>query len=96
MCQWIKKYFEIHYSGQEYDPVARRGGQDLHYILGGNKVNNMAKAGGSRANTGTTGYRPPTASQKKTTTTITRTIKSSNNADVELLEKQVAELSSNN
>ena len=26
MCQWIKKYFEIHYGGQEYDPVARRGG----------------------------------------------------------------------
>lgn len=26
MCQWIKKYFELHYSGQEYDPVARRGG----------------------------------------------------------------------
>lgn len=26
MCQWIKKYFEIHYSGQEYDPVSRRGG----------------------------------------------------------------------
>jgi RP/EB family microtubule-associated protein len=45
MCQWIKKYFELHFSGQDYDPVARRGGQDLYYIMGGNKVANMPKAG---------------------------------------------------
>jgi len=38
MCQWIKKYYELHYTGNEYDPVGRRKGQDLHYILGGNKV----------------------------------------------------------
>ena len=55
MCQWIKKYFELHYGGQEYDPVARRGGQDLHYILGGSKVGAMPKGKTSGAST-----RPPT------------------------------------
>ena len=26
MCQWIKKYYDLHYSGQDYDPLARRNG----------------------------------------------------------------------
>jgi RP/EB family microtubule-associated protein len=26
MIQWMKKFHDIHYSGQEYDALARRGG----------------------------------------------------------------------
>ena len=34
----MKRLFDIKYNGQEYDAVGRRKGQDLFYILGGNKV----------------------------------------------------------
>lgn len=63
MCQWIKKYYELHYSGQDYDPVSRRNGVELYYILGGNKVAAMQKAG-TKAPV-TTAARPTTASQKQ-------------------------------
>ena len=43
LCQWLKKYYDLHYSGTEYDPVARRNGVDMHYIMGGNKVAAPAK-----------------------------------------------------
>lgn len=36
--QWMKRFFDIKYNGADYDPVNRRKGQDLFYILGGNKV----------------------------------------------------------
>jgi hypothetical protein len=36
--QWLKRYFDINYNGEPYDAVGRRKGQDLYYILGGNKV----------------------------------------------------------
>lgn len=36
--QWMKRLFDIKYNGAAYDPVNRRKGQDLFYILGGNKV----------------------------------------------------------
>lgn len=36
--QWMKRFFDIKYNGQPYDAVGRRKGQDLFYILGGNKV----------------------------------------------------------
>jgi len=36
--QWMKRFFDIKYNGQPYDSVGRRKGQDLFYILGGNKV----------------------------------------------------------
>ena len=42
----MKKYFELHYSGNEYDPLQRRNNAELHYILGGNKVAAPGKAGG--------------------------------------------------
>jgi hypothetical protein len=38
MCQWLKRYFDLNYNGEEYDAVGRRKGQDLYYILGGSKV----------------------------------------------------------
>jgi RP/EB family microtubule-associated protein len=101
MCQWIKKYFELHYSGQEYDPVARRGGQDLFYILGGNKVAAPTKAGTKPAGPTTsaiapaTQVRPTTATQKPKPVGVSK-IGGGKTGDVEALEKQVAELSSNN
>lgn len=36
--QWMKRFFDIKYNGSGYDPLTRRKGQDLFYILGGNKV----------------------------------------------------------
>lgn len=36
--QWMKRFFDIKFGGAAYDPVNRRKGQDLFYILGGNKV----------------------------------------------------------
>lgn len=95
MCQWIKKYFELHYSGQEYDPVGRRNGQDLYYILGGNKVGPPAKTS-FKPTTTTTTARPTTASTRpKPAGTAVKTT-GGKSGDAELLEKQVAELSSNN
>lgn len=34
----MKRFFDIKYNGHEYDALNRRKGQDLFYILGGNKV----------------------------------------------------------
>ena len=47
-CQWLKKYHDLHWNGEPYDPIARRGdgpGAQMYYIAGGNKVNPMNKAG---------------------------------------------------
>ena len=87
MCQWIKKYFELHYNGQEYDPVARRGGQDLFYIQGGNKVAVPAKTTAKPAS-------QPSGTTAKPMTSIQKSKPAGGNS--EALEKQVAELSSNN
>lgn len=48
--QWMKRYFDINYSGEPYDAVGRRKGQDLYYILGGNKVG--AAQGGAPKHSG--------------------------------------------
>lgn len=49
--QWMKRFFDIKYNGGAYDPLARRKGQDLFYILGGNKVAiGGASAGPTAAN----------------------------------------------
>ena len=34
----MKRFFDIKFNGQPYDALGRRKGQDLFYILGGNKV----------------------------------------------------------
>ena len=47
-CQWLKKYHDLHWSGEPYDPSTRRSaGPDgqLYYIAGGSKVNAPPKAG---------------------------------------------------
>ena len=44
--QWMKRFFDIKYNGAPYDAAGRRKGQDLFYILGGNKV----APGGASAN----------------------------------------------
>lgn len=38
MCQWIKRYFDLNYSGEPYNALQRRKGNDIFYIMGGNKV----------------------------------------------------------
>ena len=43
-CQWIKRYFDLNYSGEPYNAVERRKGQNLFYIMGGNKVAPPGKA----------------------------------------------------
>lgn len=49
--QWMKRFFDIKYNGQAYDASGRRKGQDLFYILGGNKVAiGGASAGPTAAN----------------------------------------------
>ncbi len=37
-CQWIKKYHDLHDSGEEYDGPSVRGNKVMHYIMGGTKV----------------------------------------------------------
>ena len=37
-CQWIKRYFDLNYSGEPYNALQRRKGANIFYILGGNKV----------------------------------------------------------
>lgn len=44
-CQWLKKYFELNFSGTPYDAVGKRKGAQLYYIAGGNKVNKLAGGG---------------------------------------------------
>jgi RP/EB family microtubule-associated protein len=37
-CQWIKRYFDLNYSGEPYNALQRRKGNNIFYIMGGNKV----------------------------------------------------------
>jgi len=99
MCQWIKKYHDIHNNGEQYDAVGRRGGQDLHYILGGNKVGAMPKAGVKAAPV----HRPPTATTqpRAKATPASSTNKfggggGASAAQIASLEAQVTELQGNN
>ena len=49
MLQWMKRYFDINYNGEPYDAVGRRKGQDLYYIMGGNKVGSAQGGTGASA-----------------------------------------------
>lgn len=53
--QWMKRYFDINYNGEPYDAVGRRKGQDLYYILGGNKVGPSQGGSGASAPKQSTG-----------------------------------------
>ena len=55
MLQWLKRYFDINFNGSEYDAAGRRKGQDLYYILGGEKVGaaQPSKIGVSKPSGGT-------------------------------------------
>ena len=37
MVQWIKRYFDLNYNGAPYDALAKRKGQSLYLIGGGNQ-----------------------------------------------------------
>ena len=81
-CQWIKRYFDLNYSGEPYNALQRRKGQDIFYIMGGNKVAPPKKGGASggvgktyqgKAATGngvggSSGYGPPGGGIKKSST----------------------------
>jgi RP/EB family microtubule-associated protein len=41
MLQWIKKFFDLNYSGAPYDAVARRKGANL-YLIGGTGQTNLS------------------------------------------------------
>ena len=58
-CQWLKKYFELNYSGSPYDAVGKRKGAQLYYIAGGNKVNKLA--GGAKDQGKLAGIKPRAA-----------------------------------
>lgn len=71
-CQWIKRYFDLNYSGEPYNALQRRKGQDIFYILGGNKVGAppkkavggagktyVGKAAASNGAGASSGYGPP-------------------------------------
>ncbi len=51
-CQWIKRFFDLNYSGEPYNAFERRKGQQLYYIMGGNKVAPPPKKGAAQPSTG--------------------------------------------
>ena len=57
--QWLKRYFDLNFSGAEYDAAGRRKGQDLFYILGGGKVGGQAKGAPPKS------FGKPTAASSK-------------------------------
>ena len=76
----MKRFFDIKYNGQPYDAVGRRKGQDLFYILGGNKVApGGASAGPSALNKAptkiTTTAKAPVSATGSTKTTAISTSK---------------------
>ena len=96
MAQWIKKYFELHYSGQDYDPVQRRNGQDLHYILGtGDRNKVMPTTGKPMAKA-----QPRTSAPKVATSAAPGKFSSAaggaGKAEITRLEGVVADLQTNN
>ena len=102
MAQWIKKYFELHYSGQDYDPVARRNGQDLYYIMGTgdrNKVNPVGANKSAAPKTSQPG-RPATATQRTPAQSSTGPKfgggSAASKAEMQKLEAQVTDLKNNN
>lgn len=66
--QWIKRYFDLHYGGQEYNALDRRGGKSaaLKENDSGNRPAPKAvavKTGAQRVTAGVS--RPPSAAPKK-------------------------------
>jgi hypothetical protein len=66
--QWIKRYFDLHYGGQEYNALDRRGGKSaaLKENDSGNRPAPKAaavKTGAQRVTAGAS--RPPSAAPKK-------------------------------
>ena len=59
--QWLKRYFDLNYNGEEYDAVGKRKGQDFYYIGGGAQKAGIAKPSG--------GMKKPTAPKTAPTAT---------------------------
>lgn len=105
-CQWLKKYHDLHWNGEPYDPIARRGagpeGQ-LYYIAGGNKVNPMGKAGttqpAANSHAPRAAVRPGTATTRAAPTMGSIAKKVTNgpsNAEMQALQQQIQVLEENN
>ena len=97
-CQWIKRYFDLNYSGEPYNAYERRKSQQLFYIMGGNKVapprsgQNQHKSTGGKVYSGkpaagSSGY--GAAPKKSVASGVPK-------AEVEKLENQISELKVNN
>ena len=108
-CQWIKRYFDLNYSGEPYNALQRRKGQDIFYIMGGNKVAPPQKKAGMGGGTGKTyvgkpgagangaggssGYGPPGGAVKKS---IGGGAGGASAAELKQMEEWVNELKMNN
>lgn len=44
--QWLKRYFDLNYNGEEYDAVGKRKGQEFYYIGGGAQKAGISKPSG--------------------------------------------------
>ncbi len=96
-CQWIKRYFDLNYSGEPYNALERRKGQALFYIMGGNKVAPPQKGqpprqvGAGKVYSG----KPSGMSAGGPTSTIPKKSVGASSQELKALEDQVAELKLN-
>ncbi|ESO10301.1 hypothetical protein HELRODRAFT_183766 [Helobdella robusta] len=65
--QWFKKFFDANYAGQEYDPVAARGGETLGPLGGGGARKTTHAAGGLSK-----GYNKPQSSASSKTALVSK------------------------
>ncbi len=99
--QWLKKYFELNYNGEEYDALTKRKGQDLYYIAGGNKVNAPNKSGIKAAAPSKPYSKMPSQTSSKGPSTVPATKKAGtiggggSSADVKKVEAELAEMKLN-
>ncbi len=65
----MKRFYEINFNGEPYDALAKRKGQDLFYIMGGDKV--AKPAAGTVPKQIQPKYTAPTSSQPKSSISST-------------------------
>jgi RP/EB family microtubule-associated protein len=66
--QWMKKFFEINYNGEPYDALAKRKGQDLFYIMGGDKVAKPSVGAAQKSNPPAKTFVPKSSQPKSSLT----------------------------
>lgn len=101
-CQWIKRYFDLNYSGEPYNALERRKGQQLFYIMGGNKVappgKNQPRASGAGGKVYTGKPAAPSSSGMGMggAAPVKKFSAGAKSGDVKVLEEQLAEIKMNN